>query len=217
MVKRPNPGVAIDRDVIDTQPLQAGAGNYLQVSGVSYTPGIWGIARQYAPYPNREYKWVRRDRPHVIKLLFRVDDLGGWSRGENVTIGESQATTEILGVGPLGTFFVRAHHSPTGTAGAETWALYNGVRDGTFKADRYVDSGIPLKVGTTYSFTFRLNPRDRSWQATIQDGQRSYTSDWLGYRAGGLGTGILAFLREANANDDLTTFSIDEIVIDLLN
>lgn len=212
--KRPFPSVAVDRDVVDTAPLVRGGGRYLVVSGVPTSPGVWGISRQYAPFPNREYQGVRRDRSHVIRFNIRIDELSGWSRGENFTIGESAAPLELAGLGPNSAFFIRVHRDPVGTAPANSWALYNGARDGTFDPSRYVDSGIPLVFGLTYTFTVRLRPETRSWFATIEDGSRTYTSPSLGYRAGGLGTGVLTFIREGGRSDDFTTFSLDNLLID---
>jgi hypothetical protein len=214
LVKRPNTSVAVDRDVIDSFPLAAGTGNYLQVSGVPASYGIWGIARQFAQYPNREYKWVRRDRPYTINFLFRVDDLGGWSRGDSVTIGEANSSAELMGTGVMSAFLLSAHHSPSGAVLPGHWALYDGTRDGKLSVDRFVDTGMRLRVGITYAFSIRINPLNLSWQVTINDGEQVYTSDWLGFRAGGLGTGMLAFLRSTNSAGDFTSFSIDNLVID---
>lgn len=212
--KRPFPSVAVDRDITDAAPLARGSGNYLVVSGAPVGSGIWGIARQYAPYPNREYSGVRRDRPHVIRVNLRIDELAGWSGGESFTFGESIATTEPVGLGPQSSFYIRVHRDKIGSAAAGSWALYDGARDGSSDANRFVDSGIPLVFGVTYTFTIRLRPDTRSWIATIEDGTRSYTSPTLGYRSGGYGTGVLAFFREGAAKNDLTTFSIDNIVIE---
>jgi hypothetical protein len=214
LLKRPHPSVMLDRDVLDSNPLIKGGGNHLVVSGVATSAGIWGIARQFAPFPNREYNYVRRDRSHVIRLNLRFDDLSGWSSGEDVAVGDGQSANENNGIGPQSSFMLRAHYSDTGGARGNHWAVYDGQRDGTFDRNRYVDTGIPLVAGVTYTITLRIRPATRSWIATIEDGTRSFTSGTLGFRAGGYGTGILTIIRTTNESSDATTFSLDNVVID---
>jgi len=210
--KRLNSSIAVDRDILDSEPLVPTSGYYLVVSGLPSNSGIWGIARQFAPYPDRELSGVRRDRSHVISFHFRVDELTGWSQGDAFTIGESMSIQDKQGLGPQSSFFIRAHFNKVGSVAAGTWALYNGVRDGSSDINRFIDSGIPLVTGITYKFSIHLRPDTRSWMATIEDGTRRFTSELLGYRTGGLGTGVLAFFREGVSVTDSTTFSLDSLL-----
>ncbi len=214
MLKRVLPVSTVDRDVTDLNPLVPGGGNYLSVSGVATKPGIWGISRQFAPVPSRVYNGIRRDANHTIRFDLRIDELGGWSRGEEITIGDSFTTAQYDGVGQATSFFIRAYQGGDGNARPDSWALFDGTRDGKFNSARYVDTGIPLVVGATYRFTIRLYPETRSWSATISDGTRTYTSGSLGYRAAGLGTGVFTIFRTTNQSTDSTTLSLDNIRID---
>lgn len=212
--KRADSSVTVDRDVVDTNPLVRGGGNYLLISGISVVPGVWGVSRQYAVHPNREYRNVRRDRAHVIRFDLRIDDLSGWSKGEDFAIGDAQSAQENYGLGPISTIAIRAHQSDTGSAKANRWAVYDGNRDGTFQSSRYIDTGISLTTGVTYTFIIRMRPATRSWIVTIDDGTQRFTSGLLGFRAGGLGSGILSFFRTTNSRNDATTFSLDNLLIE---
>lgn len=214
MIKRVLPDCAVDRDVSDQSPLVQGGGNYLFVSGVANKPGIWGVSRQFAPVPTRNYNGVRRAANHTIRFDLRVDELGGWSHGENITIGDSFSPAQNDGMGPPSAYFIRVHKSGEGRARPDTWALYDGTRDGKFNSSNYVDSGMTLTVGVTYSFTIRLYPDARTWTATIKEGNRSYTSGMLGYRAAGFGTGVFSIFRTTNQSTDSTAMSLDNIRID---
>lgn len=209
-----NAGGPISRDVKNSAPL-GGGGNYLRVSatqrGGNNQRSFIGLARQYAGSP---VNGVSRKNPHTINFDFRLDECSGFNGDDdNITIGDASDTTTSSGIGTSSSFLIRAFGGKAGTAVPGKWAVYNGARNaGNYDLNRFVDTGMDLRVGVMYNFTIKLNPSEKSYTVTISEGGKSYTSPAMGYRGKEFGNGVLAFIREG-ASGDYTSFSLDSISI----
>jgi hypothetical protein len=214
--KRADPQAGVARNVIDTAPLSADGGKYLSVTTntAKSSFGIFGVSRRYAENPKMEYNGVIRNQPHTISFQFRIDELSDFHGRSCITIGDLTRNDEVSGIDNNSAWCLRAHATASGSANEFEWAVYNGDRDGTFDVNKYVNTGIALATGVTYTVKIELVPESGDWTISLSDGTKSFTSEVLGFRTQNhLPTGCLGFYRESVPANSLTAFSLDNVVI----
>lgn len=195
-------GSAISGSVTNTSPL-SGGGNYLSV-GLTSTPGS-------VTYLNRT--WSNTDVSYTgnvaLSWTFRLDS--------SLTSFDSQSDVIHFydGLGAGASFMVSGFGASTGSAVGQTWAFYNGSRDGaSWNGGNYVNTGIAIIPDTVYTFSIALDPSTRSWVGTVSNGTASFTSSALGFRTSAYsasGTFTMGMQEEISSNN--LTASLDSLSI----
>ncbi|MBN8709358.1 MAG: hypothetical protein J0I10_08255 [Verrucomicrobia bacterium] len=189
-------------NVTNTSPL-SGGGNYLSLA---LTQGAGSVT-----YINRT--WSNTEVPYTGGVTL------SWSFRLDSPITSFNAQADVLhfydGLGGAASFLISGFGATTGTASGQTWAFYNGNRDGAaWNGNNYVNTGISITTGTMYTFSVTLDPSTRSWTGTVSNGTSSYTSSALGFRTSAYsanGTFILG-MQESVSSKNLTA-SFDSLSI----
>ena len=181
----------------------SGGGNYLSLA---LTQGTGGVT-----YINRT--WSNTAVPYSGSLTL------SWSFRLDSPMTSFNAQADVFhfydGLGGGASFLISGFGATTGNAIGQTWAFYNGNRDGAaWNGNNYVSTGISITTGTVYTFSVSLDPATRSWTGTVSNGTSSYTSSALGFRTSAYsanGTFILG-MQESNTSKNLTA-SFDSLSI----
>ncbi len=210
---------SITAQVLNTNPLLVGSGNYLQAT-VQKTGG--STARSLI---RREYTSVGdfdATAPHSVSFLYRFDSDTPPSRSININDGTGSGGATLA-------------------AGNVTWAIAGAVygdhfqwgfnTGNGFQNERPVDpdlSGVYIVSGDVYAFTVDIRPTDQEYRVSVENlsfsgapeqGLSAYTSEWLSWDNDDTAiSGIYGRLRFAAAfggssNDQSATFSIDNISV----
>ncbi|MCC5850156.1 MAG: PEP-CTERM sorting domain-containing protein [Verrucomicrobia bacterium] len=210
-------------NVVNTNPLTTGGGNYLSVSGSSGTSGndnrFYNIGRQY-----NDSTGLALDAYHEVSFEFRLDSVieGRLSHVNtyfNFMDRPGTVTGDLNDFGGDGRWLIRNYPGtagPTGT-GQANFLLYDGEKDGGgFNTDRFVDSGVTLNLEDVYRFTILLNPEEGEWQARIQNltANTDYLSDVLGFRTDATSaSGELLFGFRDRSGGVNPTYSFDNVTV----
>ncbi len=143
--------------------------------------------------------------------IANLDNFGSTSDYISVT----HANTRATGVGADSTFIIRAFGAASGSANAKEWAFYNGTSNNAgYNNNLFVNSGMTLEAGVTYSFVVDIDYATLTYNATISNGAASVSATGLGWR-----TSIdhdqswIVFNSKQNASSDAFTYSIDNVSI----
>jgi len=215
--------ISISGALDDSKPLNDG-GKYLQVT-TSQTGGggsqqNTSLGRKYTTYGS-----VDTSKAHIISFDLRIDSwaIGSTNPGSQF-IGIYGNTTANMGNNFTSTssWMIRVFAGASGNASAQTWAAYDGARDGSAYSTsnlQDIGSGLTLQLGVTYSFTIINDPTTGSYKVTITDGETTVSTDgWLGYRTSNWGENYDDDLwtvwhqQTLNINDG-AKFSVDNISI----
>ena len=110
-------------------------------------------------------------------------------------------------------FTVRVNHDDDSTLTAGMWSLYDGVPTDT-DFYHFIDTGIAVQQGTTYSFLLTVRPADREYDATISWDSNSQTFSDLGFRTTATTTpAYLGFGADVTAGSGNMIYSIDNVRI----
>ncbi|MGD9127512.1 MAG: BNR-4 repeat-containing protein [Planctomycetia bacterium] len=183
-------------------PLSTGTGPYLNVTS---TGSYHTIARQYGNTAT-----FNTLSAHTISWDFRLeneivfDDLGDRINfyGDSAADESSDDSVSwLIGVAPL-------------RMGSSNWYMYD-YYDGGFTSDNVVVTPIPIAADTTYSFSVTLHPATATYDATVSNGQLSYTRTGLGYRNNTImsDTPWLHFGTTSNNTPSIHSYSIDSIEV----
>jgi len=184
-------------------------GNYLTVS--TNSAGNGGVRRSYA-----DFDGVDLTAEYVVSFDWRFDgDFTEFASGpDRLSIADGSAGG--AGESPSNTFFIRAHGDDRGVANGKEWALYNGGQDGATDVDDdlWVNSGMSFADDVVYSFTVTVDPVNRTYDVTIDNGTTDVTVTDLGFWSSEFsGKGTLNFVNRKSSSADDLSYSIDSISI----
>ena len=203
--------------VVNTTPFGYGSGgNYLSVT-CSNNPnsGQQCLERQFF-----QGSPAAMPATYTVTWKFRLDSPGlpGNSTSDYIRFVEENGNTYTdMASGSVTTWCITAVGANYGNAVANTWAFYNGGRDGGgFNSSLLVNTGIPLVQNHIYTFTVVQTPGNKSWVGTVLDNNTglSYTSGTLGYRINSTSFyGYLYFIAHQNTPPTNTVFSLDDVSV----
>lgn len=208
-------GTAPTATVLDASPVN-GSGNYLAVS-TSYN-GDTAIGREFdSTGAAGGYDITSTKLKTTLDL--RVDTLSGWDTTTDYLSVHGTSNTDPLtqfNVGGLSSFIIRAFGaSPAAGKNASEWLLYNGASDGGgYNVNNFVNSGMPVVEGNTYTFTIVSDPVTKKYSGSITDGTNTVTWSNLGWRAAVPGDRIAINNRVSDLADTLS-YSLDNVLITL--
>lgn len=165
-------GAMLAATVATASPL-SGGGNYLSLTDTAASGADAALTRSYNGVPNTSSQTISFD--------YRLDTT--LTAAGYVTVGDAQPG--LQGVNANSSFIIRDYATTTGSATANQWAVYNGVRGSTgFNTSYFVSSGLTVTPGDVYHFTVNLNPSARTYTVTIADttAGTSFTSGAEGFR-----------------------------------
>jgi len=209
--------------VVSAAPLNGG-GNYLSATSTGDGGGIgvaaWG--RRYGAAGGG----VSLSQTQTISWSFRIDESQS-SLNTSFTTGNDRyqffGTTAVANSsGAANEWFVFASgDNPSAVPGfvANHWGFYDGGTAGTgFNAGTFVDSGITVAAGQTYSFNIVSDPLTRTYVGSISiDGSVAFTSDplkWRNYSTNPSSSGGYFFAGvSADAAGETRSFSLDDIQV----
>ncbi len=194
-------------------PLKGG-GNFLRLTASA--TGDIGAGREYIV--SNETMGVAPNKTLVHRFTCRLDTTttGFDSATDYLTLAAntgggvftSPAATSVL---------IRAHGaSPAVGKNGMEWLVYNGGRNsGTFDANLWVNTGMPLVAGTVYDFTIEIDPSSRTYSVTISDGTNSTTTPNLGFRTSSTAApNTFSTVIRKSASGDVLRFSLDQLAVE---
>jgi hypothetical protein len=204
----------------DANPLTPGGGKYLRrsyVGGAAEGNRRGTVHRSYESYGDFDVT-----KAHTISFVWRADEIGSnfTSTGDYfMMFGSTGAPGSDTG--PTSSWMIRYQAASEGGANAlvgGNFALYNGNRgtNTTYVAANWVNSGIPVVVGTSYLFTILNDPTTGGWSASIRElgGTASFQSQELGWRAAPSTTSFsVAWGAKVTGVGETFTMSLDDISI----
>jgi len=207
----PGGGNAVTVAVANTTPINA-SGNYLKAS--SSFVGDNAVGRTYV---TTGAPGVNSALTTTTTLSLRVDTLAGFdSNGDYLTVHGTSSVTPGLeyNVSSASSFIIRAFGAaPSGTTNGSEWLLYNGASDaGLYSTVNFVNSGMPMVAGTTYTFTIVSNPTTKKYSGSISNGTTSVNWTDLGWRSSAA-PDKLGFNQRVSVETDVISYSLDNILI----
>lgn len=197
--------------VANTSPVSSG-GNYLSFSNTGTNGGNnLGLNRTWDTNT-----FSATAAPFRISFDLRIDSVSGWnSTNDYITLSTGGSGNASPGGGS--TFIIRAYGANIGTAVANTWAFYNGGKDGLgFNTSLFISSGMAVTSGTTYKFTIDLNPAALTYVATINNGTTSISSAAMGYRTNLANKSTFQINSMNSAPADTFAYSLDSVGITVI-
>ncbi len=206
-------GTAPTATVLDASPVN-GSGNYLAVS-TSFN-GDTAIGREFDRTGAAGGYDITTTKLKTT-LDLRVDTLTGWDAATDYLSVHGTSNTDPVtqfNLGSLSTFIIRAFGtSPAAGKNASEWLLYNGASDGGgYNVNNFVNSGMPVIAGKTYTFTIVSNPVTKKYSGSIFDGTNTVTWSNLGWRAAVPADRIAINNRVSDLADTLS-YSLDNVII----
>lgn len=204
--------------VVNTTPLQSGAGNYVSVTRTAGTSGQEGIYRQWSSATRPTSEFTRLTFDVRIDSSTAVFD----SANDNLTI--TARPVPGAASGNDSTFYIRAYGAARGDLQAREWGVFNGtpgVIDG-FQDALIRPTGMICVPGVTYTFTIDLFAASTSgttggkthgtYDVTISDGTDVVHFLNAGFRTDSYQSGgYLSFATQQSNTTDNLTFSVDSI------
>lgn len=189
--------------VLSSVPL-SGGGNYLSAtlnySGTS-TTGLGAIGRKFDPLV------VSHTAPYTVSFKLRLENplLNGSDR---VLIFGDVSASYIFSTGAGNTFTIAGDYN----GGSPIWNVFNGNKAG---GGTLTSTGMAMTPGTVYSFVVTVNPVDRSWTVTIDNGTTQYASATLGFRAGPSANGgnTVYFGAVVRNTSGFINYSVDSVKV----
>jgi hypothetical protein len=204
----------------NSNPLTPGGGNYLQRTYVGTDAGTTRRGTVFRRYgSNGDFDATKA---HTVSFVWRADEVGsGFTSTGDYFMMFGSTGTPGSDTGVTSTWMIRYQAANEGGANAlvgGNFALYNGNRgtDTTYLASNWVNSGIPVVVGTSYLFTILNDPADGGWSASIKElgGSASFQSQELGWRAApGTTSFSVAWGAKVTGVGESLTMSLDDILI----
>ena len=208
--------------VVSASPLNGG-GNYLSAAssaaGTGTAVAAWG--RRYGESGGGP----SLSQSQTISWTFRVDESSA-SLSSGFTTGNDRyqffgATNPANSSAASNEWFVFASGgNPAAVPGfvANSWGFYDGGATSTaFNSGTFIDSGISLSSGVTYSFTIVTDPASRTYVGTVSDGTTQFVSEplnWRSYSTNPTTSGGYFFAGvSADTGAEERTFSLDGIHI----
>jgi hypothetical protein len=206
-------GTAPTATVLDSSPVNS-SGNYLSVS-TSYT-GDTAIGREFDSTGTAGGYDIATTRIKTT-LDLRVDSLAGWDTANDYLTVHSTSNTNAVtryNLSNLSTFIIRAFGaSPAAGRNGGEWLLYNGLANGGgYSANNFVNSGMPVVEGKTYTFTIISDPVTLKYSGSIFDGTNTVTWNNLGWRAA-VPADKIGFNNKVSDLADVLGYSLDNVLI----
>ena len=163
---------------------------------------------------------------HRISFTIRIDEdfsRSGFNEfNDRYTIFDS--SSERTGPYAQTAWIIMAYATEGSYANAEdigTWCFYDGKNNGNTKlhADQNVNTDIALVQGGVYDFTITVNPKTKTYDATVTDGTKSFTASNLHWRSASDivgGTFVASAWAYGNGTEDHRAFSIDNLAFESL-
>lgn len=196
-------------EILSGSPLNGG-GNYLSVStSLASSQGV------YRTYTN--FDGVDLTKKHVIQFDWRFS--GNYDQLDQNTdrLYISDGTAASNGQASSTAFNIRVHGAARGTANAKEWAVFDGNQDGadiTTADNQWVNTGMTMERDVVYSFTITLDPENRSYDVSIDNGTMTVTVTDLGFNRSTFDvSGTLHFRTLKSTGGDNLTFGFDSVQI----
>jgi hypothetical protein len=195
-------GASGSASVVDSSPLVAGGGNYLIANLLGSDRNL---IRQYASTPEFsvrsahtiEWQW-RLDDPFVVNT--GNDRIAFFANGTASSASTSASNTWTVGVAPT-------------HMGHSNWYFYDQRVSTGFSPANAFNTGMPLVVGTTYSFAISVDPGLGTYDASISDGTNTVEATGLHFRNVYGGVDHLHFGAKTSQPSVPMRFSLDSVVI----
>lgn len=190
--------------VINSSPVNGG-GNYLSVTTTTLNDNALG----------RQFDGLTPSLTSVsYSFDLRIDSLVGWDAANDYLTVHANNSLTTYNVSSASSFIIRAFGaSPAAGKNANEWLFYNGASNGGgYSAANFINSGMAVTAGTTYSFTIINDPTTKKYSVSIFDGVNTVSGSDLGWRAS-TASSALAFNHKVNTAGDSLTYSLDNIVI----
>lgn len=206
-------GTAPTATVLDSSEVN-GSGNYLSVS--SSFNGDTAIGREFDSTGGLGGYDIATKKLKT-SLDLRVDSLSGWDTTTDYLSVHGTSNTDPVtqfNLGPKSTFIIRAFGASPGVGLNDSeWLLYNGASDGGgYNTANFVNSGMPVVEGNTYTFTIVSDPVTKKYSGSISDGTNTVTWSNLGWRANAPADRIAINTRVSDLADTLS-YSLDSVLI----
>ncbi|MBN1911074.1 MAG: hypothetical protein JW818_15110, partial [Pirellulales bacterium] len=120
--------------------------------------------------------------PYLVSMDMRIDELRGFDKSPDQFIICNNAWPEAeLKGGPASGWHIRIDSEDGRRSKARHWTFISG--SGTKGKETRIDSGIPAREGTVYSFRVLVDPEGRRWTPSIAvDGGPFKQFDPMGVR-----------------------------------
>jgi hypothetical protein len=190
--------------VLNTAPINGG-GNYLNVTTTTLNDNAVG----------RQFNGLTPSlTPVSFSFDLRIDSLVGWDNANDYLTVHANNSLSTYNVSAASSFIIRAFGaSPAAGKNANEWLFYNGASNaGGYSAANFLNSGMTITAGTTYSFTIINDPATKKYNASIFDGVNTVSASDLGWRSSVASTALALNQRVGNSGDSLT-YSLDNILI----
>jgi hypothetical protein len=197
--------------VTNASPVNGG-GNYLSVSTSFNSDNA--IGREF---DNTGASGGFTTGIETLTLTFdvRIDTLTGWnSASDYLTLHAANSTGGTYNVSAASSFIIRAFGaSPAAGKNANEWLLYSGTSDGGgYSAANFVNSGMALTSGSTYTFSITNDPIAKKYSGSIFNGTTTVTWSNLGWRAT-TASDRFAINSRVNVGTDVLAYSLDNLTI----
>ena len=207
------------------QELSPGDGAYLHnVSNVAPDASYrveTALSRDYKGAPGIDYT-----REHTISFKIRLDeDVDG--TGTTFTNADDRyylfdLSSESTGPNAAASWMIFAAGGETSYIGAGNvgeWTFYDGDQDGASPLlENNVDTNIALVQGGVYEFTIVVDPETQTYDATVDDGNSSFSAYNLGWRTDATYVGgifhVACWSEDPTGTEgDSREFSLDSLII----
>jgi hypothetical protein len=198
------PSLTVD----DADPLSVTSGNYLAVTNNG--TGDNGFGRLF---DGTGTTGVNITQAHTITFDVRIDTLNGWNANTDYITIHGSASSSTYNVQTNASFIIRAYGAASGNAVANRWAFNNGSSTGAIS---WVDSGMELVAGTTYSFSITSYPATKTYDVSINDGTTTVSQMGLNWRntTNSPVSTVLAFNQRVSSAADTVGYSLDNVRIE---
>lgn len=193
--------------VDDADPLGVTTGNYLAVTSNGTSDNAFGRL-----FDGSGVTGVNISQDHTITFDLRIDTLSGWNANTDYITIHGSTSIANYNVQSNASFIIRAHGAANGSAVANRWAFNNG---GSTGAISWVDSGMELFEGITYSFTITSHPSTKTYDVSINDGTNTVSQTGLNWRhtTNSPPSNVLAFNQRVSSAADSVGYSLDNIKV----
>jgi hypothetical protein len=190
-----------------------GGGNYLSVSTSFNSDNA--IGREF-DNTGSSGGFATSTQPLTLTFDVRIDTLTGWDTANDyLTLHAANSTGGTFNVSAASSYIIRAFGaSPVAGKNANEWLLYSGASDGGgYNANNFVNSGMALTSGTTYTFSITNDPVAKKYSGSIFNGTTTVTWSNLGWRATTASDRFAINSRVSAASGDVLGYSLDNLTI----
>ncbi len=217
-------GTGVNRTgVINTSPLTASGGNYLNVDFTNGTSNVQGGVHEVRSYATLANGGIDTTQTHTVSFKFRLDsalsDRSLTNTSEFIRFFDNNTSA---GTGSAATSWIIYAGGYASQTSNITFRLQSGDGNGTGNTI-WTDTGIVLANNVVYSISVTVHPVAGSfslannyptWDVTINDGTNTFTQTGLRFRNNATTSGrTLQFGGYETTANTVLSYSIDDLTI----